>query len=402
MFISAGGLPGLALIFSRFPHERRPALTPLVIDIIYSVFKFKSTTPKSCFARMLAQAEFIDLLAKRFLLIDKDDPCMSHLCLVIEIFSQADPLVKRRMACPTFIDHIFSKVRRTDEDPLLSEWDLFTILRSMNNLAMDKGVIQLLWETSLVNRLIDFLRVDRPGFKMNTASNICFSALFHLSRVLSPTAVGTISEMVPALIYVLRRESPLKGLALTSFLEFVTTHTDDTRMRDQLKNNGASDVLFGLLVTHGHKDQVMAALSAWCLYDTPLIEDVLVAHLNEFVTVLADVFQTGNQTVQTQVASKLLMICDKCPRLTTMMAHSDVVKTICVGALSNRLDEFPDLRKLYLGILALFYHMHLAPKQMIAEFRIDLVAEKLSRDPSVAVSPIAAQLLTSVASNFVL
>jgi hypothetical protein len=312
------------------------------------------------------------------------------------------------MATSEVIDDIFSRAKfswQVHENPSLlslNDPDLLCIVRSMNNLAMDKSIVALLWQTALVERLIEFMDLDRPNFSMSDIHGAAFSALFHLSRVLTPETVPRIAKLVRVTVYLVKQESPLKDFAVTLFLEIINHHSDNPDMAAELKRHRAFEALFGLLGTHAHKETVMSAIEAWGRRDQQMVESMLLDKVGEFTSLLSDIFAHDQPSAQTQVASHLLLLCDKCPKLTTAMSLSQMVHTMIQRLLGNSVRQHPELRKVFLSLIVSFYEAAENPKRMIAECRIDKVAKKLVRDHSSAVRPIAEQLMQAVASNYIL
>jgi hypothetical protein len=325
---------------------------------------------------------------------------------MVEVFSQAAFVVKQSMATSEFIGDIFSRAKfpsqASEPTASLNEPNLLCIVRSMNNLAMDKTVVTLLWQTELVERLIEFLDLDRSGPSMGDIQGAAFSALFHLSRILTPETVTRIAGIVRVTVYLIGQESPLKDLAVTLLLECISHHSDNAAMREELKHHRAFDALFGLLRTHVHKETVMSAIQAWGKSDQELVESSLLERITEFTGDISDIFTQDQPSTQLQVASHLLLLCDRCQTLTTALSLSQMVRTIIDKLLGNSLDAHPEIRKIFLSLIVSFYEAAENPKRMIAEFRIDKVAEELLQDQSSAVRPIAEQLMQAVASNYVL
>ncbi|OHT07488.1 hypothetical protein TRFO_24218 [Tritrichomonas foetus] len=510
MFISAGGLPKMAKILEVYPHKERPILTKLVIEIVDAVFSFHCSTPKSCFARIMAQSNIIALLGKRFVDISKDDPSMKALCDIFEVFSNADTQVKLKMADKQFINDIFTKasykwrtktskptkrispsanrrlttknkpvkltettanksnsntnnksndkshnksndkshnksndkshsksnpnsvsksgeklvdksvgqskeksdvnqkVKSTlpapqqEEDTTsgLNDFDLLTIMRMLNNLAMDKSVVQVLWNTKLVDNLLEYLRVERHP-QMNPMLNTCFSALFHLSRVLSSENVPKIAPLIPMLVYIITNDLQLKELATTLFLEFINTHSSDRNMRMRLENNNGIETLFYLLEKNPHKDQIISQIANWASSQNLSIEDALIRRCDKFADIVGNVFKKDQISVQTAVADKLLQICDKCPHFVKALAKTPLINIIVNKLTSNAIDGTPELRKSFLSMIIVFYQSSDSPKKLIVDCRLDRVGRRLIHDSSLPVKNLAIQLMQSVASNYI-
>ena len=103
-----------------------------------------------------------------------------------------------------FIDNLFTKAKYKYQKSGtscngLNDWNLFLIIQTVNNLAMDKGIVQLLWNTNLIQYLLEYLQIDKKNieqFHMNPTLSTCFSAVFHLSRVLTSDCVPKISPLI--------------------------------------------------------------------------------------------------------------------------------------------------------------------------------------------------------------
>jgi hypothetical protein len=317
---------------------------------------------------------------------------------MFEVFSQAELIVKQKMATPDFISDICRRAKFGS----LNETHLLCIVRSMNNLAMDKAVVALLWQTELAERLIEFLDVDQPNFVMTDIHGAAFSAVFHLSRVRpEKETVPRIAPIIPATVYLITHESPLKALAVTLFLECINHHSDNPEMADQLRRHKGFDALFGLLETHTHKETVMSAIEAWGKREQQLVEDSLLENMKEFTRQMSEIFVHEPPSIQDQVARHLLQLTDKCPKLKTALALSPLVRTFINRLLGDSLGPHPELRKGFIQLVVSCYEAAEDPKLMTAEFRIGKVAQKLVHDHSQSVRPIAEQLLQAVASNYV-
>ena len=438
MFISAGGLLMLSKILAGFTHKERPAITKLVLEIIDAVFSFHCSTPRSCFASIMAQSNIIILLGQRFVEISKDDPSMKILCNILEVFSNADTKVKIMMTDPKFVDDIFTKAKYkwtqmpssknvtkglaesknnqgtnklqsnnsvTDVEVVastsgLNDFDLLTIMRTFNNLAMDKAVVQLLWRTSLVDNLLQYCKVDRHP-QMNPMLSTCFSALFHLSRVLSSENVPKIAPLIPMLVYIITNDLQLKELATTLFLEFINNHSNDKQMRLRLEQSNGVETLFYLFERSPHKETIISQFDNWAYSQNMVIEKSLISHIDKFSDIIIEILKTDNFSNQTIVMDKLIQICDKCPKLKVILGYSKLFKFICRKILTENLSTAPDLRKALISLVLIFYQYSENPKKTIVSYRIDRVGKKLLKDSSLPVRTIAIQLMQSVASNYI-
>jgi serine/threonine protein kinase len=400
MFISAGGLPKLAQIFSAFPHAARPGLTPLVLEIVHVVFVSNCSTPKSCFGRILMRADFLELLAGRYAVLDADDPSLTLLCAIFEIFATGDAPVKACMVTPDFIDTIFA--RASIGSPLgLNDRAKLSIFEFLRNLAMDTALVKVLWQGSLVDHIAAYLNVDRPGFQMDSVAHACFSTLFYMSRVITAGVISKLAVFLPAVILIVTRESPLKEFAATLFLECITSHSGTDAIRLPLRVGGV-ETLFCLMKTHTRKDQVMIALGQWCSNEPALIEKALCARVQEFVLSVAGYFQEQPPDVQIVVAKCVVRINDICPGLAAKLALSTVMGVLVDSLLGRDLSEFPQLRVALLELVVSFYEAAGGQAQLAAKFRIVSVVQKMLNDESMAVRPIAEQLQQMLISNDVL
>lgn len=462
MFISAGGLTKMPKILDSYSFQERPKITKLIIEMVDAVFSFKCSTPKSCFARIMAQSDFIMLLGRRFVDISKDDVLIKKLCGIFEVFSTADYQVKLRMAESEFIDNIFIKakfksdvpsspvssskvplsVKNNQSDALsinlnddddddffgdsdddnkksdngqqtleevtattsdLNDFDLFTIMRVFNNLAMDNEVVlkDKLWKTNLVERLLEYLRGDRCP-QMNPMLSACFSAVFHLSRVLSPENVPKIVPLIPMLAYIINKNQPLKELATTLFLNFIIDHTNNDLMRRGLEESKGIEILFKLLKENPHNELIISSYSIWASFQPKEIEQSLINHIDEFSDIISKIFTGETIKLQTIYSDQLLNICDKCPLLAEKLGQTQIISCIVSKLSSDQLDDYPELRKSFISMILVFYQTAQNPKKLIVQHRIDRVGKKLINDPSKAVKSLAEQLMQSVSSNYVL
>jgi hypothetical protein len=390
MFISAGGLPKLAEICIAFPHEARPRLTPLILEIVHVVFLSHCSTPKSCFARILTRADFLTLLAKRYAVLDENDRSLTLLCAIFEIFATGDAPVKAFMVSPTFLDTIFSRAR-LDSRPGLNDRAKLSIFEFLRNLAMDKNLVKVLWQGSLVDHLAAYLRVERDGFQMDSVVQACFSTLFYMTRVVNHRDVEKVAGFLPVVILILRNESPLKDFAATLFLECVTSHSANTVVRQQLAHGGV-DTLFCLLRTHPRKDQVMIGLGQWCGAEPQMMQNALRARVSEFANYLSAFFQAQPPDVQIVVAKCFVRLNDSLPLLADELARSPVLAVIVDGLLTNDLTEFPPLRRALLEVIVSCFEAAKDQATLAKSCRIADVAQKLLTDDSLAVRPIAEQL----------
>lgn len=458
MFISAGGLTKLPQILDSYSYKERPKVTKLIIEMVDAVFSFKCSTPKSCFARIMAQSDFIDLLGRKFVDISKDDILIKKLCGIFEVFSTADYQVKLRMADKQFIDNIFIKAKfksnanstspvssakispavndkktkntngltthlnddlddifgdSDDEQQTLEEvtattsdlndFDLFTIMRVFNNLAMDNEVVlkDKLWKTNLVERLLEYLRADRNP-QMNPMLNSCFSAVFHLSRILSSENIPKIVPLIPMLVYIINKNLQLKELATTLFINFIINHANNELMRKGLQESNGMEVLFKLLKENPNNELMISSYSNWAQYQPKEIEQSLIDHIDEFADIVSKIFTDEKIKLQTLYSDKLLLICEKCPLLAEKLGQTQILTCIVSKLSSNQLDDHPELRKSFISMILVFYQTAKNPKQLIVKYRIDRVGKKLIKDPSNAVKSLAEQLMQSVSSNYVL
>ena len=404
MFISAGGLPGIAEIFKHNKHADRPKLTPILIEMVSMIFKSKLNTPKSSLSRILAQSGLIDLLGIRFADIEKDHPSMDDLCQVLEICSQADSHVKIRMAQSQFIENLFSKAKYPyNNAPYIQEHHLKIVISCINNIAMDKTVAQVLWSTSIVNNLLAYLQADRQGFRMSQTLNLCFSALFHMSRVLTSENVPKIAPLLPLLVYILQHESTLKELATTVFLEFIKNHSSDEKMRVRLLQHSAIKILFQMFNTHSHKEQILGAFEAWASHHPTQIEHELIILKEPFALILSSMLSSHNSpSYLYDISNKVLKLLDSCHNLSVELSNTPLIRTIAEVLNSNSLSRHAEIRLEYINMLIRFYEATDHPKMFIARNRIDKIARKYLKDTSDSVKGRALRLLRSISSNYIL
>ena len=399
MFISAGGLLKLERILEDFSYEERPILTKYVIEIIDAVFSFRSSTPKSCFARIIAQSNLVSLLGKRFVEITNDDQLMEVLCRIFEVFSNGDTVVKYKMAEKDFIDNIFTKARYNPENPELNDWDLNKVINTMNNLAIDKAVAPKLWKTNLVTRLIEHLEVVKTikvndHIKMNIMQNTCFSAIFHLSLVLTNEHLPQIMPLIPMLPLIIDKMQSVKELATMLFLEIINNHSNNEEVRKTLQENEGLQTLFSLLEKNPHKEQILTSFDIWASHDTSVIEKYLIEHIEEFTLITINMFTNDPINSQTQYANELLMICDRCPKLTKEFSNTNLVKEIINKLGLQVYESVPELRKSFVSII-LTIVLSSNDKQKISE-ECDLISTAnnlLKNDPSLLVKNLAQQIL---------
>ncbi|KAH0795923.1 STE/STE11/CDC15 protein kinase [Histomonas meleagridis] len=408
MFISAGGLTKLTSIFENFPHNERPRLTELVIDIIDAVFSYPCRTPKFCFARIMAQSGIIKHLGNRYVSLPSDSPYLDKLCRIFETFSKGDMIVKRKMAeDKTFIDNIFTKARfkfqpTGTSSQGLNDWNLFLIIQAMNNLAMDKGIVQLLWKTNLVQYLIEYLLIDKRNidqFHMNPTLNTCFSALFHLSRVLTSECVSKVAQLIPLINYILKKDLPLKEMATTLFLEFVNTHSGVKKMRIRLEQNDGVSTLFLLLKNNNHKEQILTAFEEWAAHNPQIIDSFLCNNRKEFANIIINLLKGENYTVMNQVVLKLIGICDRCKNLAEKLsANSKLLKAV-VKQLFNQNND-AELRASLSSLILTFYQSTKVPKQWNRRINLKEIIDKTIADSSITVRNIGKLLVQADQLNY--
>jgi hypothetical protein len=330
------------------------------------------------------------LLLKRYSVLDANDPSLTLVCAIFEIFATGDAPVKAFMVNPTFVDTIFS--RASFDSPLgLNDRAKLSIFEFLRNLAMDKNLVKELWQGSLVDHLAAYLNVERPGFQMDSVVQACFSTLFYMTRVVNQRDVDKVAEFLPVVILIVTQESPLKDFAATLFLECVTSHCANSVIRKQL-GHGGIDTLFCLMRTHPRKDQVMIGLGQWCGAEPKIMQDVLRARASEFGAYVSAFFQAQPPDVQIVVAKCVIRLNDACPLLADELARSPVLGVIVNSLLTNDLAEFPQLRLALLEVVVSCFEASKDQATLAQSCRIADVAQKLLNDDSLAVRPIAEQL----------
>lgn len=410
MFISAGGLTKLAQVFENFPHEKRPRLTELIIDIIDAVFTFPCRTPKSCFSRILAQSDIIKHLGARYVALPKDSPYLDKLCRIFETFSKGNIVVKRKMAeDKKFIDNLFTKAKYKYQKSGtscngLNDWNLFLIIQTVNNLAMDKGIVQLLWNTNLIQYLLEYLQIDKKNieqFHMNPTLSTCFSAVFHLSRVLTSDCVPKISPLIPLLNHILMKDLPMKEMATTLLLEFINTHSSVKQMRIRLEQNDCVSTLFELFKNNPHKDQILMAFEEWASHNPQIIDSFFIKKRKPFARILVNIFTNESYPVQNQVALKLIGLCDKCKNLAEKLSRISVFIRVLINQLYKPdIEPYPELRASLTSLILLFYQATKSPKLWNGRYNINNVIQKTTSDSSTTVQNIGKLLVQADQLNF--
>jgi hypothetical protein len=344
------------------------------------------------------RADFLNLLAKRYTVLDANNPSLTLLCEIFEIFATGDANVKACMVTPQFIDTIF--VRASLDSPLgLNDRAKLSIFEFLRNLAMDTALVKVLWQGSLVDHIAAYLNVNRPNFQMDSVVQACFSTLFYMSRVITAEAISKLAVFIPVVILIVNRESPLKDFAASLFLECVTSHSGNPVISKQLHAGGV-DTLFYLMRTHPRKDQVLCALGQWCSYEPYMIQEALWVRAQDFVTFVGAYFQPiHSPDLQIVVAKCLVRINDICPVLAGELGQSALMGIVVNALLCRNLSAFPQLRVALLEVVVSFYEVSPAPAQLVSKFRIIDVVQKMLSDESLAVRPIAEQLQQMLVSN---
>jgi hypothetical protein len=294
---------------------------------------------------------------------------------------------------PEFIAVLFSRPGRARE----------SILKSVRNLAMDDTLVRALWQGPLADHIAQYLDVERPGFVVDKIVEKCFATLFYMARSVHQDAYARLARLVPAVVYIVGEESPLKDFAVTLLLECAGTHGSRSPLvRQQLRASGAIEKLFALLKTHPRKEDVVVALEQWCSSEPAIVQAEIVARVQDFGEALADVFENEFLDVQVPVAKSLLGLCDRSRLLARELSRSLVLGVVIANILESDLSESPELRVTFVSLVLSCYEATTTPKQMIARFRLLAVAQKMSRDGSAAVQSVARQLQQAVASNYIL
>ncbi|KAH0792184.1 MAP3K epsilon protein kinase 1-like isoform X1 [Histomonas meleagridis] len=405
MFIAAGGLTKLSQILELHPYLKYPKFTIFVVDIIDSVFTFKCDTPKSCFARIMAQSNLIDHLVDRYVETD-DQILLEKLCKIFETFSNADTLVKLKMATPEFIDKIFKRARfkwtknKAASAIGLSDWNLFFIMQMINNLTLNPDVVSKLWETELAKMLSEYLKIDKNNydqFTMNPTLNICFSALFNLSRSLSTNKFASIAPLIPFLTYIIRTNHKLKSLAIPLFLEFVNLHSNNKNVRIRLEQNNGLDTLFHLYKVQLHKDQIIFSFSQWAKNNNQIIYEYLHNHMKEFMDILINTIENETPDQKTLVVTRATELCDIIKPLELEMSQdARFLDTIINQMKSDKLKDAPEARAAFSNLILQFFQI--GNDNEIRKNAIQ-VAQLLSEDASSSVRSIGNVIYESINSN---
>jgi hypothetical protein len=269
------------------------------------------------------------------------------------------------------------------------------------NLATDTKFVAKLWEGSLERYLAAYLDVDRDEFEMNEMLEKCFETVCYMARLLSCETRPKLAKFIPIVVLLAGMESSVKTYAVTLFLECITNHASNLKIRKTLTRRRAFDVLFRLLTTQTRKEQVMAALEQWCSQEPQIIQWELRQKTPEFVEVLASFFENEALENQSPLANSLLLLCDKCPELTAELSQSRVIRVLIDSLLNQDLAQVPQLRVIFLNLIIAMYGMTMSPKQLIAKFNVLKVAQKMSQDESAAAKAVALQLRQAVASNYI-
>ncbi|EAX99649.1 STE family protein kinase [Trichomonas vaginalis G3] len=403
LFVSAGGLVGLTNIFRRNRHSERPELTPILIGCVRYVFKAPMSTSKSALSRIFSQAGLIDLLAERYADIDANSETMPYIAELFVTFSEADSVVRLNMATPKFIDAIFTKAEKVaGHDNKLSDEVLIMLTRAINNITMDQQVAKALWSTTLCDKLLNYLRVDKAEVSMTQLVSNCFSALFNMTRCMTHKEASQIAPLIPMLVYIIKHQSLLTELAKTVFLDLIKTHSSDSKVRQRLSTYNALGVLYSLFHTHNHKDQVLNGFETWALQKPQQIQEELMKHA-DFPAICAELITTSvGTTMQADCAAKILSILEKCPDLAISMSTSEFVGTVMKVLRGKVFRSHPEILLSTFNILALFVDVNPSPKAFFATYRVDEIAQKYRTGSIDTVKEVAMRLVRSLSSNYIL
>jgi hypothetical protein len=405
MFVAAGGLPVLVNILEHYPHATSPRLTGLVLRIVEAVFAFNGSTPASCFARILAQGEFLALLCRRYPLLESDDPDLTRLCRILEVFSQGFSVVKWKMALPEFVGAIFRRAKFPWQaafgEEVLSEECLTLVVRAMANCAMEKAMVTLLWQSSLPEELMAFFRIGDPDFTVTEVHSLALSSLIALARVTTIDSAQRLGKLVPVLVYLIRRDTPLTGAAVALFLTTIGL-SDDPDMESSLERNNATEILVRLMQTHERKEQIARAMAQWMARAGKTVESEVVANSGIISEAVTGILKGTDVGVKVTVVNQILAMCDGSLKLASALSMSAMVAQMKKMLLGDALAESPELRKGMVCVLMTLYEAAERPKAMIVFSRLDRIANSLIRDRSAAVRPLAKQLMQALACNYVI
>jgi hypothetical protein len=397
MFVAAGGLVKLTKLCEQFSHQIRPALTPLILEVMHTIFASRLSTPKSCFARILARAGFLEMLSRRYVVVAPTDPVLTLICSLFEMFSTGEATVKWPLANPEFIGLLFARAKRGAR-PGLNEVASISVFNTVRNLAMERSLVDLLLEGELLKYLGEYLQ---PPLEFTPIVEKCFSALFYLSRGVRPITAWKLTPFVPTVIQFLSREPPIRDFAVTMLLECVSAYADE--MKDALIESNAVEALFGLLRSEEMKQHVIAAIAQWAQTEPQMLEAAVLQRIDLFTDVLTHYFRTEPVNMFVPVAKSLLSLCDRCPLLTRTLSDKPLVKVMIQVLLEQaEVAQLPEVRVEFSSLIIALYEATPAPKLMIAKFKVLAAAKKLVQDDSAAVRGLGQKLLQAIASNYIL
>jgi hypothetical protein len=143
-------------------------------------------------------------------------------------------------------------------------------------------------------------------------------------------------------------------------------------------------------------------MEAWSKNEPSIIDDEFVMRAGEFSRAVCSILASPELSMKVIIVGKVLHICDRSRKFASALSMSDIAKYMARALMGEELVGYPELRKEMLSLVMAMYEACESPKQMIAFARIDRIGQKLRRDVSNAVRPLAERLLRAVASNYVL
>ena len=343
LFISTGGLSKLSEILLTNNFSKYPIISNYVIDIIDSVLTYKCNTSKLCFARIMASFDLLKYLSDIYVEIqDEHQQILDKICKIFDIFSNADTQVKLIMVNSEFIDKIYQRAKcksnKTTSAERLSEWNLFYIMQTMRNLTMNPEAVLKLCETKAIEMLVDYLKIDKNNekqFIMNPTLNLCFSALFNISRGLASNKIHLIIPLIPFLNYIIYTNNKLKSFAISMLLGFINFYSNINEVRIKLEQNNTLDTLFLLYRSQLQKDQILFAFSQLSLYDSEIMSEYLLQNIQEFVRVFVNTIKNETIEMKTKLGIRLVELCDNVKPFAKQLLKNEIL----INEIRNQLEQ---------------------------------------------------------------
>ncbi|GLE02053.1 hypothetical protein PINS_up010891 [Pythium insidiosum] len=341
------------------------------------------------------------------------------MCDVFLVFSQGDAVVKEHVCDGAVLEGILRALGCRERASVIESakvneinscsrpgdpaWDItIKLLKCIRNLSMEPLTLDKLDRAGTIPVLVQLLKEDTnaarnediisPCPARRELESIVLQSMFYLCRLNRHRQTHAAQAgVIPSLMQVVRSANPLKQFALPLLCDLA--HASPTA-RAHLWTCEGLLLFLELLEDKYWQIDAIKSISAWLVYDTVQMEEVLLVPTN--VLRIVRCFRAAQDNEFENLLEPLLDMLIRSVRLNQSLGRTSLFVTEIL--LRLRIVPKAIVRKNLLKMLKVLFESYTSPTQFLVEYNLHPILHSLAQDENnmILVKEIASQLLQAI------